>query len=208
MKRRSHRKRRSEGGAEPVSKTKDNDQPFRDVLANVAALGALELKVGVFSGKTKQGGNKRGRKPVDGASIVAYAAANEYGTAVIPERSFLRATSDGKRDRWFALQKRLIDEMLDDKITPQGVANTLAIAMVADVKVRIGSNVPPQNAPSTARAKAGKAGGGPASRRFRKSDDPVERFAAAIQFAANASRTLVDTGTLLKSITHEVGNRG
>lgn len=60
------------------------DRGWNQIRLNVAALANRGVKVGLLAGSPSQ----------DGVAVIDYATWNEYGTATIPARPFMRTTSD------------------------------------------------------------------------------------------------------------------
>lgn len=106
--------------------------------------------------------------------VAPYAAYNEFGTSRVPPRPFMRKTLERERENWI----RNVGDALANGLSPEETLKLVGTRMAEDIQKTIRSNMAPANAPSTIRrknrAEAGRAG------------------------------TLVDTGALAKSITHEV----
>jgi hypothetical protein len=64
---------------------KDTDLGFKQLIAELQNAKNLEVVVGLQESEEKS---------ADGVYVAEYAAANEYGTKKIPERSFMRSTFD------------------------------------------------------------------------------------------------------------------
>lgn len=122
---------------------------------------------------------------------VALAAIHEFGTDHVPERSFIRATFDEKREDYLALLKKLVPAIYDGKASPWKVLSIAGMQMKWDMKNKIlnGSGVPPPLAPATIKAKGRKG-------RWRKTP------------AKDPTRALVDTGRLVAAIDHGVVIQG
>jgi hypothetical protein len=122
---------------------------------------------------------------------VALAAIHEFGTAHVPERSFIRTTFDAKREDYVALLRKLVPAIYEGKASPWKVLSIVGMQMKWDMKNAIlqGSGIPPPLAPSTVAAKKRKA-------RWRKTP------------AKDAPRPLVDTGRLVAAIDHGVVIQG
>lgn len=114
-----------------------------------------------------------------GEPVAPYAAANEFGTSRIPARPFLRSTIDAKGHEWA--------DYLGKAIRARAPLETaLALTgekMKSDVKGTIAGNMAPANAPSTIR------------RKLRQEDEGGGMM---------HSGTLIETGSLLRSIEYEV----
>lgn len=110
----------------------------------------------------------------EGERVAEYAAYNEFGTSRVPPRPFMRKTLERERENWI----RGVGGLLRNGRSPDEALELVGTRMAEDIQKTIMSNMAPANAPSTIRrknrAEAGRAG------------------------------TLVDTGALVKSITHQV----
>lgn len=119
-------------------------------------------------------GVMEGAKTDAGERVAPYAACNEYGTSRIPPRPFMRKTLERERENWI----QGVGALLGKGRSPDEALELVGTRMAENIEATIMSNMAPANAPSTIRRKnrteAGRAG------------------------------TLVDTGALLKSITHQV----
>ena len=87
------------------------------------------------------------------ATILDVATFNEFGTARIPERSFLRAWFDaaeaGLRRDLFVLTQAVVE----GKRTADQVLELLGLRSVGQIQARISASIPPPNAPSTIKKK-------------------------------------------------------
>jgi len=122
----------------------ERDLGYVKILAEMAKLDGTYVDVGIHSdaGSTESG-----------MAIAAYAAFNEYGTATIPERSFMRSTFDETVGALNELKRRLVGGVQDGRLTADRAASFLGEFHQRDIQRKIGSNVPPANAPSTIRMK-------------------------------------------------------
>lgn len=138
------------------------------------------VRVGVL-GDTPQGGAQR----EGGMTNAEVAAANEFGTETIPERSFMRASFNTNRAEYIDMLGRLLVGCLEGKGSPERAFGLVGARIAADMKnfVTQGDEVPPPNAPATIERKLAKGSGG----------EP---------------RTLVDTGSMVNALTWRVIGRG
>jgi hypothetical protein len=131
---------------------KDIDKGFKDLEKRLKEFKGLVIKVGV-QGRDASKTNNR-------TTVVTYAAANEFGTKtagksrniVIPERSFLRSTTD-KKDYWKKEIKAAYDSIMDRKDTPISAIAKVGIIARDDIIKTITDFVPPPNAESTIKKK-------------------------------------------------------
>lgn len=93
-----------------------------------------------------------GIRATKGSDLVMRAVANEFGTSRIPERSFLRATMDRKRDEYAQILQDAVDRGLQGEEMRAELERVGQLA-VGDVRATIARGVPPPNAPSTIRRK-------------------------------------------------------
>lgn len=130
----------------------------------------LTLSVGIWSKATRDGG---------GASVAEYAAYNEFGTTKIPPRPFLRPAMEERREEWTeAVAGSMSASLKGGQFNNRSVLEVIGRNAVKDVQLRIMSNTPPPNAPSTvARKKA-------------KGISPI--------------RTLVETGLMHDSVEYKI----
>ena len=118
-----------------------------EMIDELAKANGKTVEVGILG----RNGSERG--------IAVYASANEYGALIrrkkavikIPERPFIRSTLDDDRtqDKAFTNIARLLLRGAKAKQLLDGLGSEL----VAAIRRKIASNVPPPNAPSTLRSK-------------------------------------------------------
>ena len=125
-----------------TSAVKDNRADWDRFTKNMKEIGkGRRVEVGIFQNQ--------------GEDLVQYAAANEFGTDKIPERSFLRSGIDEAR-RSGKLQRKvadLLDLVIRGKITPLAALVRLGIVGAEIVKKKIDAGPFTPLAPSTIRRK-------------------------------------------------------
>lgn len=85
-----------------------------------------------------------------GDDLITYAAANEFGTDVIPERSFLRSTVDLHRSDYESALADAAGLLVDgDRARAEAELQRLGLRAVGDVQTQIVEIRDPPNAPST-----------------------------------------------------------
>lgn len=112
------------------------------------------------------------------ADILERAIYNEFGTAFIPARPFLRITDRENRKKWakrFCIHVK--NGIRSGNLNAERIYEDMGNTMFADILATIDSNVPPPNSPETIRRK-------------------LKRGAIP--------QTLVDTGQMRKAIGFEV----
>lgn len=117
-----------------------------DGLERIRKLAAeLKAKPVVRVGVLGDGGND------DELTNAELAAIHEYGAprANIPERSFLRATADAKRQEWLALMERGLRLAVAGRLSVKAALGLVGEQAVADIRTRIRAHIPPPLAPRT-----------------------------------------------------------
>lgn len=141
-----------------------NDSVWKALLKRVTAMEKPSVRVGVFASAGDQ----------DGVSLAEIAACHEFGTATIPERSFLRSTFFGHGAAELKqMCSKLTQSIVLGKMDEIQALELLGTWAAAEVKKTIRANIAPALAPATIAAK-------------------------------KSSLPLVDTGGLIASITHIV----
>ena len=123
-----------------MGSTKDTDRGWRRIKRQLKELGRVAVEVGVHV----DAGNSD-----DGTPIALYAAANEYGTRRIPERSFMRSTFDESQTEVKRLCDRLVNGITQGKLGVDQSAGLLGEHYAGLIKDKILSNIPPPNKPVT-----------------------------------------------------------
>ena len=145
-----------------------------DLDALVRMTGGISVKAGILEGATNN---------ETGESVAAYAAYNEFGTANIPSRPFMRKTCDEKADTWV----EGLGRMIGNGRSPEDAMKLLGMRMADDIIETIASNMPPPNSPETIASKTKKV---------------VGKKAKAGE--SHVPGTLIDTGSMIASVNYEV----
>lgn len=190
--------------AKLVGGVKRIDHGWKKILENAKAAkrggGKNYVRAGLL-------GKARSTKEEGGLNAVEIGLIHEFGApdAGIPERSWIRAGFKKHKAEYLEMARKLIRAVVDPKpaglkpMTLKQVLGLLGLKMAADIKAYVtqGDEVPPPNAPEVWLRKMGltaagnnRKGGASARRNFNKTGLPA--------------RTLVDTGQMVGSVTHEV----
>ena len=160
-----------------MGKVVDKDKGWKRLqeLSKRLAADDAHVRVGVLD-DGRAGSDER-----DGITNGELAVMMEFGTRNAPARSWIGRTFDQKRAEVQADMQRLLGHLVDGKITIDKALNVLGAKYSAEVKntVTQGEQIPPPNAPSTLARKMAKTRAG----------------------AANAARTLSDTGRMIGAVT-------
>jgi hypothetical protein len=160
------------------------------------------VKVGVLATAPARENDEEGG-PASNLEIAIY---NEFGApeAGVPERSFLRASFLKHKPDYVQHLETLLKNAVEKGYPIKKGLNTIGLLAASDVKAFIiqGEQVPPPNSPATIREKVEK-GSWKITNKLRKrlAKKTKTEFEAE---AAGQVRTLVDTGQLVNSLTHEV----
>lgn len=121
---------------------------LQKVLKGVLDEPQLTLSVGVFSSATREGSK---------TTVAQYATYNEFGTTRIPPRPFLRPAMEERREEWTeAVASSMSSSLKGGQFNNRSVLEVIGKNAVKDVQLRILSNTPPPNAPSTVARKKAK----------------------------------------------------
>lgn len=133
----------------------DRDRGWKRIKANVADAQGMFVKIGITS---SVGGNPK--EDVDGSkspdtTLAEVAWWNEFGTKHIPERSFVRSTTDESRRKIASMKRRLARGMTKPRptMTPAKSLEVLGQFMQGRIVAKINALRTPPNAPSTIRRK-------------------------------------------------------
>jgi hypothetical protein len=88
-------------------------------------------------------------------SLAMVASVNEFGSkdGRVPERSFLRSTTDEQLPALRALRDQVVGKIVLGQMTPRKGLGIMGAYLAAKVQAKIASGIPPPNAPSTIAAK-------------------------------------------------------
>jgi len=121
------------------------DHGAKAVLDAARRLGAggVVLRVGVLEGDADHGG----------VTVGEVAAFHEFGTATIPQRSFIRAWYDENLEANKTIWRAVMARAMRGEITREQGLNQLGALFVGQIQKRIADGIPPELAESTIRQK-------------------------------------------------------
>lgn len=118
----------------------DIDRGYRSMRGNLDLMANSYTQVGV----------QAGTKESDGVTdLVTVAAANEFGTHTIPERSFMRSTFDEDKAQLGEIKDREARAIMDGKKTVEESLALIGLYHAGRIQAKIHSHPPPANAPET-----------------------------------------------------------
>ena len=77
------------------------------------------------------------------------ALVNEFGTATVPERSFLRATMDARKNDIARIRNAMLKDVIEGKKSPKAGLDIFGAWLAAAVRRTIVDKADPPNAPAT-----------------------------------------------------------
>lgn len=114
----------------------------------------MRLRLKSMKGSYTKVGVQADSKEQDGITdLVTVAAANEFGTEHIPERSFMRSTFAEERDRLKVITAAEADAVMAGKKTTEQSLQQIGEYYQGRIQAKIQSHPPPANSPATIKAK-------------------------------------------------------
>lgn len=178
----------------------EKDNGYKAFIENMRAIkNKPYVKTGVIgNGQEKQEGSKKK------ATLVEYATYNEFGTATIPERSFLRSTVFEKQNDLKKLSEFFLKKFTKKEYQVGDALKYIGLFLETAIKKKIGSNLPPPNAVSTMLHKLRKGltkkGGQDKMDAYKNNFGHLD----ALPKSSGMPKTLIDTGRLRQSISFQV----
>lgn len=120
----------------------DSDHGYAKLVQTLKAWGEPRISVGIHDADA-------GKADRRGVTVLEKAIFNEFGTAEIPARSFIRAwvdESQGAIVKALASQARLV---VAGKISKEQAIERVGLWAVGQIQARIAQGIDPPNAPST-----------------------------------------------------------
>lgn len=118
-----------------MSRFVDTDVGYRQIKRLLSDAKAVTVSVGI--------------RGAENSDLAEYAAANEFGTDTIPERSFLRTTVDENAAKYVKVIGKGIKRVLAGQARLHDEFDRLGLRVVRDVKRKIRAIKDPPNAPAT-----------------------------------------------------------
>lgn len=113
-------------------KTKDKDLGYKRILKELKILeGKPHVKVGFPAKSKKKDAKKEGNEFVTVLDVAIY---SEFGTIRAPERSFIRASFDENRNKYLALNKKLLKKIYSGSMTVSKALDVLGLTILNDIK--------------------------------------------------------------------------
>lgn len=119
--------------------TKDIDRGWNRIKREIAKMDGAYVKTGIQQGEPGH----------DGVPMVTIAAANEFGTDSIPERSFVRSSFDENQRPYHQMMSGLASDIYRGTTTVKLALSVAGERIQADIQKKITDIRTPPNAPST-----------------------------------------------------------
>lgn len=135
--------------ARRVVEVVDLDLGFNAILKEIAQAERKQVLVGIQEGAKTHIQAKNGNIQQAGLNIAEYAAANEFGTRTIPERSFMRSTFDQNLGQVESIVITQLGLVVDRAQNITTAFNRIGLAIAGMVQVKIRQITNPPNSPYT-----------------------------------------------------------
>jgi len=107
---------------------------------------SMRMRLRQMQGSFTKVGVQAGSKESDGVTdLVTVAAANEFGTDTIDERSFIRSTFEENKESLAALSKAEAQAIIEGRKTVENSLQLMGAYHVGQIQAKIHSNIPPPN---------------------------------------------------------------
>ena len=111
---------------------------------------AMKLRIKQMKNSYTKVGVQAGSKEQDGVTdLVTVAAANEFGTNTIPERSFIRSTFEENKTELAAVSAAEVKAIVEGRKTVDTSLSLIGLLHTGQIQAKIHSNIPPPNAEAT-----------------------------------------------------------
>lgn len=124
-----------------ASKVEDRDNGYAKMIADLDALGHLEITIGVHA---EEGAGDEG----NGLTVAEVAEANEFGLGV-PARPAITGWADENAETFPTRMREESEAALRARASPAQRLDALAQVGAGEIQAKIAGGVPPPNAPST-----------------------------------------------------------
>lgn len=131
----------------------DKDLGFNKIMTDALKASNISVAVGFQDGDITHLQVKGDRRKSPGASIAQIAAYNEFGTDVIPERSFMRSGFDENQSRIVNFANKQFGLVIDGALNLNDALGLIGQLVQGIIQVKIRQIRTPPNAPSTIKKK-------------------------------------------------------
>ncbi|NTJ46907.1 hypothetical protein G6K93_07760 [Agrobacterium rhizogenes] len=171
------------------------------------ALAAISKRIGEFQGKTAQAGFFPEAAYPDGTPVAYVAAIQEYGVpkVKIPPRHPMRSAVEQYSSHWRDELARGVHAVIQGNITSDAVLNQVGGAMASDIQASIAEVTAPPLSPITVMLRGMRRNDPGLIVSGRTVGEAAQRVADGETNYGASDKPLIDSGLLLASVTHKVG---
>lgn len=130
-------------------KIEDKDYGWQNIQKHLKSLEKSYVLIGFQEGEVTKKQEKDGRTKEAGKSMAQIAADNEFGTSLIPSRSFMRTSFDENKEKIEALVKRQYNQIVLGKKSAKNALQTVGLGVVGMIQRKIRQITSPPNSPYT-----------------------------------------------------------
>ena len=124
------------------------DRGWNKIMRELKLVGNSYVKVGVQQGEEHKPSSK-GSKPKDTTDMVKIAVTNEFGSVGVPERSFLRSTTDEQQRNLGIMKAEAIRKITTGRTSVKRELKTIGLHLEGEVKKKIKNLRTPPNSLAT-----------------------------------------------------------
>jgi hypothetical protein len=123
-------------------KISDVDRGYKDLVTRIFGLSASKISIEVGILEDEPHGD-------DAISMIELGTIHEFGTATIPERSFIRAWFDEQEPELRTKFAELMKSVVEGKRSKEDILELMGLYCVGQMQARMAAGIEPGNAPST-----------------------------------------------------------
>ncbi|ENN86069.1 phage protein [Rhizobium freirei PRF 81] len=171
------------------------------------ALTEISKRIGEFQGKTAQAGFFPEAAYPDGTPVAYVAAIQEYGApkVKIPPRHPMRSAVEQYRSGWRDDLARGVKAVIEGTITSDDVLEQVGGVMAADIQTSIAEVTDPPLSPITVMLRGMRRNDPSLIVSGKTVGEAAQRVADGETNYGASDKPLIDSGLLLASVTHKVG---
>ena len=124
------------------------DRGWNKIMRELKLTDRSYVKVGVQAGEMHKPSSK-GSKPKDTTDMVKIAVTNEFGSVGVPERSFLRSTTDEQQRNLGIMKAEAIRKITTGRTSVKRELKTIGLHLEGEVKKKIKNLRTPPNSLAT-----------------------------------------------------------
>ncbi len=170
------------------------------------ALAEISKRIGEFQGKTAQAGFFPGTAYPDGTPVAYVAAIQEYGAGKTPPRHPIRSAIEQYKSQWRDDLGRGVKAVIEGSVTSEAVLQQVGGAMASDIQTSISEVTDPPLSPITVMLRGMRRNDPGLVVTGKTVGEAAQRVADGETNYGASDKPLIDSGLLLASVTHKVGD--